>query len=225
VKRKSFYGIDCLVREGNSSERSFLIFHGYGANSSDLFPLADIFDPERKYSWYFPNGIQAAQFAGRAWFPIDMQAFEEAMRTGKPRSYADKLPPGLEDARQQVEAIYEELLEQYDGVTVGGFSQGAMLSVELALHVASVPQQLLLFSGTLVCKKRWQEKMKRLAGVDIFQSHGKGDEILNYDYAVDLKNLIDSSGLKVQFESFSGGHEIPPQVIERAKKFIQSVNR
>ena len=45
MKRKSFYGIDCLVREGNSSERSFLIFHGYGANSSDLFPLADIFDP------------------------------------------------------------------------------------------------------------------------------------------------------------------------------------
>ena len=62
-----------------------VVMHGYGADMRDLAPLAPEIPVARPVRWIFPDGPEVLDWGGRAWFPIDVAAFEEAQRTGKPR--------------------------------------------------------------------------------------------------------------------------------------------
>ena len=54
----------------------------------------------------------------------------------------------------------------------------------------------------------------------MLQSHGTKDPILPYALGTVLKNLFESNGMKLDFISFDGGHEIPPEAIA---KFMQLI--
>ena len=71
-----------------------------------------------------------------------MAAIERAFASGQPRDLTGDLPPGLTSAHDVVvEALnaMQAALGVTDARTVlGGFSQGAMLTVDVALHAALV---------------------------------------------------------------------------------------
>ena len=103
---------------------------------------------------------------------------------------------------------------------VGGFSQGSMLACDVALHAAEKPGGLILLSSTLIAQRRWQPLMPSMRGLPILQTHGTLDPLLPYDDATALRDLLVAQGAALSFESFEGGHEIPPAVIARMGAFI-----
>ena len=99
-------------------------------------------------------------------------------------------------------------------VVLGGFSQGAMLTVDVALHAPGKLAGLALMSGTLLAESVWQPRAAALAGVTIFQSHGTKDGLLAYRGAERLRDFLLAAGAEVGFMPFPGGHELPPPVLE-----------
>ena len=94
------------------------------------------------------------------------------------------------------------------------FSQGAMLSTDLALRTDRPLAGLLLLSGTLLAASTWRDLAPRRAGLPVFQSHGSMDNLLPFAAAERLRALLTDSGLEVDWVQFRGGHEIPPPVLE-----------
>lgn len=225
VKKK--YGpLNCLVREGKMANGPCVVMlHGYGADSSDLVPLADMMGLPASVTWVFPEApmqvIIAPGFSGKAWFQIDSKRLEQSMISGEPADLSQSTPKGLDSAREAVTQMYNELLKQHSSVVIGGFSQGAMLSTELALTHAKKPAALVLMSGAPISIDRWQKLASSCRGLPFFQSHGKNDALLGYDYAEQLFQILTDEGLDGQFVSFNGGHEIPPKVIAQIGEFLR----
>ena len=77
---------------------------------------------------------------------------------------------------------------------------------------------LVLFSGTLIdrasLEASLETKLPQASGTKFFQSHGSSDPLLEYSQAQDLFKLLEDKGLKGEFVSFEGGHEIPPAALE-----------
>ncbi len=222
---KTIGALKTLKLEGKPGGPAVVLFHGYGADSSDLLPLAEMMGLSENVTWVFPNAplevIIAPGFYGRAWFQIDSQRLESALKRGEIVDMSKSTPQGLESAARAATSLYEELLKNHSTILLGGFSQGAMLATEITLSHGKKPAGLILLSGTLINSDRWAAKAKSCSGLQFFQSHGKNDALLGFEQAENLYNMLEEAGLHGDFMSFSGGHEIPTKVIEKLGQFIK----
>lgn len=217
--------LDCLVLPGQPQGKTAVIFHGYGANYGDLVGLANELGFPKGTRFIFPNGLlsipYSAAYEGRAWFHIDWEMLERNV-AGLAPDYEERRPAGLDESVLAVQSMLAELNCPLDQLVLGGFSQGAMLSLEVAL---SLPQQLagvLLFSVGLIDRSTWACKMARLGGTRFFQSHGTHDPILPFDQAKTVYSLLVDAGWQGPFCSFSGGHEIPGRCLAEARQTIHA---
>lgn len=188
--------------------------HGYGADMRDLAPLADELRTKRPITWFFPDAPEVLDWGGRAWFPIDVAAFEEAQRTGTPRDLSLREPPGMEWAREELQRFIAELGVSWERIVLMGFSQGAMLAVDLALRAEAAPAGVAILSGTLVDKKTAAGLAPSKKGMPFFQSHGSVDPILGFAQARALEKVLVEAGWKGQLRRFEGGHAIPAEILE-----------
>ncbi len=211
----------------SGSVKTIVFFHGYGADAYDLAPLREELGLAQSANWYFPQGPKEVPigpgFWGRAWFPIDMVAHERALQTGEQISYADRRPPGVNEARDQALSFLKALKVEPENLILGGFSQGSMLAVELALSMPKAPKALVILSGTLADRESLRVKAPGLKGIRFFQSHGEQDQILPFSQATALHSELLAAGWDDVWCPFSGGHEIPSSVLKELKSFLRSV--
>jgi phospholipase/carboxylesterase len=199
-------------------------FHGYGADMHDLAPLSQMMDPKGQVNWYFPNGILdvliGPGFYGRAWFPIDLARYERAMKMGRAEDISSSRSPGMDHAIELAAEMLTELQSRHSSVIIGGFSQGAMMATELSFTLKEKPKGVVIMSGVLIDEANWRQKISLNKGMSYLQSHGKSDAILSYEGAKKLNELLNQSGWRGDFVGFSGGHEIPMEVIQRVGSFV-----
>lgn len=212
---------------GKSDAPTIILFHGYGASAYDLYPLHQVMEAQEGTNWIFPDGHLeipiAPGYNGKAWFPIDMEALQRAMMMGTFRDFSEITPPGLDVAREKALAMIDALAIPFDKLIIGGFSQGAMLSTDIALRHNKNPRGLFILSGTLLNKDIWVELAAKKSSMTFFQSHGRGDPVLGYQPAKDLNNVLRDAGMVGEFVSFPGGHEIPLEVIQGMNRYIKQL--
>lgn len=218
--RKTIASIESLCIENPDPETGIVFFHGYGANMQDLFPLWQMWD-NGKYNWYFPNGVlplPMGYYEGRAWFSIDMEALDRAIRSGEFRDMAGTIPPELDATLLQQEHYLTELSKKHSKLIVGGFSQGAMCASHLALNSNIKIDALILLSGNLLAEDRFPQAAR---SIPFYQSHGTRDPILPLKGAQLLEQKLKNLNFQGSLHAFDGGHEIPPKVINEVKKFLE----
>jgi phospholipase/carboxylesterase len=108
-------------------------------------------------------------------------------------------------------------------VVLGGFSQGAMVTTDLALRQDEAPAALVILSGTLLTEAEWRTRAPRRKGLSVLQSHGRQDPILPFDDAVALRELLQEAGLSVDFLPFDGPHSIPEEALDRLGALLLSL--
>ncbi|RYZ58525.1 MAG: esterase [Proteobacteria bacterium] len=220
--------LDNLVRSSPNNKRCIVLLHGYGANFSDLTGISAVLDPQQSWDWYFPNGTLEISFApeyvGRAWFPIDMQRLEQALMRGERQPFRDELPAGFTAASLSVDRMVRELSDRYDQIVIGGFSQGSMISCDLALHSEAKISALLLLSSNIIAASRWKTAIDRKPrAFKVFQSHGQFDNVLPIDGALELSRFWKDHNYAHEYVSFPGGHEIPYPVLNNLKSFLEGL--
>jgi phospholipase/carboxylesterase len=235
MKRVRIAGLDVVLtggedREGGGRDAPLVVLlHGFGAPGDDLVPLWRVLDVPRETRFAFPAApLETNMMPGtdsRAWWHIDMMQLQSALERGELRDLSGAEPEGLTEARSAMDAFLGEISERLapTKVVLGGFSQGSMLALDVALRTSRKADALVVLSGTLLAESIWVPGMKALAGTPVFQSHGSSDPILPYALAERLKEELTKAGAKVTFVPFRGGHEIPPPVLQGLGAFLSGV--
>lgn len=224
--RQILSGYECIVVHPGSS-KAVVVMHGYGADYTDLSSLAEVMDPQEQWTWIFPNGPLkvdlGGHMTGRAWWPIDMAEYQKAMLSGVPRDLTQWSSPEFVSCMGGLSFFMEDLAAQYDGIVVGGFSQGGMAASHLMPATGDKLLGLLLLSTVAVDVKTLQQHLESVAPVPFVQSHGQLDPVLNINQARVLYDLLSKNGFQGRWSEFRGGHEIPMSVIEQCRQFLHKL--
>jgi phospholipase/carboxylesterase len=103
---------------------------------------------------------------------------------------------------------------------LGGFSQGAMVSCQVAFTTDTPLAALLILSGTPINLGEWRRGFARRQGLPIFMAHGRADSVLPFDLAETLYREFLAAGMNVTFVPFEGGHAIPVEVVVALGDFL-----
>ena len=227
--------LDCNVvdalGEGTPPELAVVLCHGFGAPATDLVPLA----PElmsldarlaERVRFIFPGApLTLAEWgmpAGRAWFHLPDDIMRGQLRDWD--LFAREVPPGMSAARRAVmsvvEAVSTTMKLPYGRIVLGGFSQGGMVTTDVALRLEEAPAGLCILSGTLTSEAEWRQKAKARQGLPVFQAHGRDDTVLPFFAAERLRDALTESGLAVDFFPFHGPHTIDSEELERLAAFL-----
>jgi phospholipase/carboxylesterase len=230
-------GLSCKIvsrRSHNISPRQIVVLcHGFGAPGTDLVPIGDelldlLPSDHGSVDVVFPAAPLSLDdeglSGGRAWWPIDMNELLSAVALGNQRILRDRRPAGMDHARDLLLSLLEELRSRHqlphDRFVIGGFSQGAMLAVDAALHWNRPPGGLCLWSGTLISEATWRTKAATLRGIPVIQSHGRQDPILLFSAALSLRDFLTEFGANVEFLEFNGPHTIPLEGLRQLANLV-----
>ena len=202
-----------------------VMLHGAGANRHDLAPLKDMLDTEGAFDWYFPEApiCQSQDFNMHIWFPVA----DIVSMLSNPRSDLNVLesytPPRIEEARRELDYFLAGILSKYDQIVLGGFSQGAMMSMDYFVRNPDPKiKGITLLSGTLADVKTWEKISDATKRPPVFQSHGSSDPILPERFGRQLLEFLARKNFQVSFHGFDGGHEIPQGLLNPLKVFLKS---
>ncbi len=200
-----------------------VVLHGYGAAGDDLAPLA------RRIA--SATGARCAVVAaplstgggGRAWWPLDVARLR-AERARGVNAFAEREPAGRADARRRVVSLVASLRSEPGGarpVYLVGFSQGAMLAADVALHLEPPPAGVAVLSGTFVTVDEWTARMAERPDVAVLVAHGRDDAVLPFEWAESLAAAWSSHARSVRFLPFDGGHGIPREVVDAVVELVR----
>jgi phospholipase/carboxylesterase len=207
-----------------------VLCHGFGAPGDDLVGLAAALRAPPGTSFVFPEAPLSLvppglEFMGdsRAWWPIDVAAIERARERGEVRDLSRQVPKGIAEARSALVGMLEalEAAQPTARLVLGGFSQGAMLALDVALRHPERPfAGVVLMSGTLLAEDEWTSRMPARKGLRVFQSHGEEDPLLPFFLAERLRDRLVEAGLEV---TFVGPHTIPDATMDKLGAWLRAL--
>jgi phospholipase/carboxylesterase len=217
-KMRKLAKVYCLDEYHNDNAPWVILLHGYGADAADLEPLKDYIPTEKKLNWLFPQGLTEVSigpgWTGKAWWPLAMSTLAS--------DFSSLKPEGLDKVRKELLNMVAELKVPWNKIFLGGFSQGAMLATELYLNAPETPAGLLLLSGSLFNKEELKPLVEKRRGEKFFQCHGNNDQVLMIKGARQLESFLNAGGMKGGCIGFPGGHEIPPQMLQKAGEYLNA---
>ncbi|MCG6156177.1 alpha/beta hydrolase [Rubinisphaera margarita] len=229
--------LNCWVQGDPETAKILAVFaHGFGAPGTDLVALGEeLFQIDDELvgqvAFVFPAAPLSLEHmgmpGGRAWWEINMMRLQQMLETNRIEELVNTEPPGLREARELyldfLGALCREANKEFHQLVLGGFSQGAMLSTDLFMRHSATPAGLCLFSGTTICLNEWRELVVGKPGLPIFQSHGRQDQILPFEAALILRDLLNASGQEVEFLPFNGPHTIPYEALNQTAALLKGL--
>ncbi len=239
IKKKSrrIGQLNCTVVQSDDldtpPQAAVILCHGFGASGEDLVSLANEFiagDSRLAEAIYvFPTAPLELDpmYDSRAWWMIDIERLQQLMEMGETREMRHTSPPDLPACRQMIFQIIDALKSEYslasNQIVIGGFSQGAMLSTDVALHYPESLGGLIIWSGGLICESDWVAAAHRHSPLKIVQTHGRIDPILSIAGAEDLRQLLLAAKHDVRYAAFQGPHTIPMIGLQIAAQLVVEV--
>lgn len=190
-----------ITRRSQLSELTLILMHGLGSDEQDMFGLAEMIDPRveviclRAPYRYGP---------GYAWF--DIQWTPQGIQVD-PNQYWDSVA-GV--------AHYITTL-QSPNLIIGGFSQGAMMSLGLITRFPTLAAHALLLSG------RGIENPAPDFGGRIFQAHGLFDDVIPVSDARALHANLQHLGERYEYYEYEMGHWIDQDELRDVNRWLGSL--
>ncbi len=146
------------------------------------------------FSWYLPDADRAL------WPLLDALTSEQVLRV-------------VEDVSQR---------HRVSRVILLGFSQGVSAAYLAAMKRPERIAGIVAFAGSFPRTSVTPEQLKAAGHIRVMIGHGTGDAQVPLDASERARDLLREAGYKVQFETFDGGHTLPPDVMRNAGNWIRS---
>jgi phospholipase/carboxylesterase len=209
--------LDAIVRGGDGPP-SLVLLHGYGSNAGDWLQFEHKLQVPGDGRLVFPQGALRGPNGARGWWWLNIDGHTPPGQRYPDFSTAN--PAGLKVASALVRKL---LVNVPRPIVLGGFSQGAMLSAEIAFQTDQDLAALVLLSGTTVNEAAWAERFPGRRRLPIFIAHGRQDGVLPFATMERFQERLKATGLNVTWYPFDGGHDIPDQVITALNAFLAGV--
>jgi phospholipase/carboxylesterase len=201
----------------DSRNQPLVIFlHGYGSNEQDLFDIKDQLPAQ--YTYLSVRAPMVMQEGSYQWF--------RKKGEGAYNGETDDLKSSGQLLLDFVAQATKKYHTDPDKVFLVGFSQGAIMSYEVALRHPDAVGGIAALSGRILPVLRAElipdEKRQSLA---IFIGHGTADTRLPYSDGTEANSLLQSISLEPEFHAYQGvGHTISAQEIEDLGAWLQRLN-
>jgi len=149
---------------------TLVLLHGYGSNKEDLYGLKPYLP---KLNIVCFQGPISLGMGGYAWYPIEWE-------NGAKMIDGDAVEEAAQLVLESLKTWQEQHVESNE-VFIGGFSQGAITSLQILLQGFRA-KGFVLMSGYAL--PEWHEALKSIStDAPIFQSHGMMDPVIPYTWA------------------------------------------
>ena len=230
---KRIGNLNCVILNQSATPQCAVILcHGFGAPGTDLVAIGDELIRTQpalaNIAFIFPQApIELdPHFDSRAWWMIDIEKIQTLMAQGEFRELRSEKPKDLEARRKDIFGVIEQVMKDFElppeKIIVGGFSQGAMLTTEVALHFPEPLGGLIVWSGTILNEEEWTAAAKNKSAFPVVLSHGRTDPILPIGGAEVLKDMLIEASHDVTFVPFDGEHTISIEGIREAAKMLMN---
>lgn len=206
--------LEATVRGGNG-QPSLVLLHGYGSNAGDWLQFEHKLQVPQDGRMVFPQGPTRGPNGARGWWWLNLEGHVPPGE--RYPDFSTATPGGIKVASQLVRTLLAKVPEP---IVLGGFSQGAMLSGEIAFQTDQPLSGLVLLSGTTVNEAAWADRFPGRRRMPIFIAHGRQDSVLPFATMERFQARLAATGLDVTWFPFEGGHAIPDEVIVALNAFL-----
>jgi phospholipase/carboxylesterase len=210
--------VSAIVR-GGDGPISLVLLHGYGSRAEDWLQFEHVIDAPGNGKLVFLQGPMRGPLSGsRGWWWLNIEG--HIPEGHKHPDFSTANPVGLSVASRLV----RNYLDRLDGpIVLGGFSQGAMLSADIAFQTDQRLAGLVLLGGTTVREAAWMERVSTRRQLPVFIAHGRWDGVLPFTTAERFAGRLQAAGLNVTWFPFDGGHDIPRVVVTALNEFLATL--
>lgn len=212
------FALSAIVR-GGPGPPSLVLLHGYGSRAEDWLQFEGKIQVPAQTRVMFPQGPLRSPTGQRGWWWLHLEGYMPRDGAGLP-DLSSSSPAGIEVASQLVRNLLKDV---HDPIVLGGFSQGAMLSAEIAFQTDQKLAGLILLSGTPVNEEAWVARIPGRRRLPIFIAHGRQDGVLSFAAMERFQARSRAAGLDVTWFPYDGGHEIPDEVIQAVNAFLANL--
>jgi len=204
---------DFILKSDTQTKRLVLLLHGYGASGEDLIEIGHFWAPSLPLTTFVaPNAPTICEInpMGYQWFGLS--DFDPMHM----RRNLENAAPVLADFITSQVKTYDLTLNQ---VALVGFSQGAMLALEMMFHLPGLAG-IIGYSGAFY----------KPAHIDfngpyppILLAHGTMDTVVPFVSMATARDALVNLGVDVETEICAGlGHSIDVRGLQRGLNFLQA---
>ena len=186
----------------NKPQQVIVLCHGYGGDGQDISNLAihwQRFLPETIFLCPNAPEICAVNPQGYQWF--DLSSDREEVILEKSLTAEEKLNTFLDQ-------VLDNFQLETTNLALVGFSQGCMMSIQIALKKKEQINCLVGYSGKIINQKYLSNNIH--SKPKIFLMHGANDTIVSPTHLLEAKEYLTNRGLKIKTKLFKDcEHRIP----------------
>ena len=125
---------------------------------------------------------------------------------------------------EQVLRVVEDVSQRHrvSRVVLLGFSQGVSAAYLAAMKRPDRIAGIVAFAGGFPRTSVTPEQLKAASRIRVMIAHGTGDEQVALEASERARDLLREAGFNVQFETFEGGHTLPPDAMRNSGAWIRS---
>jgi phospholipase/carboxylesterase len=184
---------------------ALVLFHGRGADEHDLHPLLDVLDPERRLHGYCPRGPLSLPPGGAHWYVVPRVGFPD------PATFASSYA----EAGAWLDAL------PHERVVIGGFSQGAVMSLALGLGAGRPrPAAVVALSGFIPEVDGW-ELDTETPFPPVAIAHGTYDPVIPVEFGRRARATLEAAGADVLYRESPMAHQIDPSFLPEVRALVE----
>ena len=199
------------IGDKKNSTITVLWFHGYGSNNWSFEPVMKKLnmDLDEKLFVVMPNAPVVNE--KKSWYPLPETDNKGAIK----EDYE-----GLVESKGMVYDFFSMLdLDSSKTLIVGGFSQGAALSLSLMFDNKLRINGCIALSGYMPCEEQFTNKIDDNA--KIFIAHGYADKAISFESYKKTLTFLKNKSKNVANFSGDFGHTIPKTVLDNLMKWLR----
>lgn len=194
-----------------------IMLHGYGSNESDLFEISKGID--ERYIVFSLRAPIALSDGGFCWFNLEIIPNQPLKRNYKEAA----------ESRKKILNFISSACKNFDAdssqVFLMGFSQGAIMSYDLAFAAPKKIKGILALSGLLLDEtKALKTDYTKLANVKFFIAHGNSDNVIKIEDADKANEFLKSKKVvDLSYTKYEMPHAIMGNELNDIKKWLKKV--
>ena len=198
----------------NKPQQVIVLCHGYGGDGKDISTLAihwQRFLPEAIFLCPNAPEICAVNPQGYQWF--DLSSDKEELILEKSLIVEEKL-------NTFIDQILNNFQLEPNNLALVGFSQGCMMSIQIALKKKKQISCLIGYSGKVINQKHLSDNIH--SKPKIFLMHGAKDTLVPPTHLLEAKEYLVKHGLKIKTKMFKDcEHRIPVEGVSLGLGFLK----
>jgi len=186
--------------DNSSTAPTLILIHGYGSNEKDLFSFSNVIDSS--FNIITPRAPITLYEGQYTWYNLEL---EESTSKYKFEN--------VQKAKHDILSFINEVKAKYnldhDNLYIGGFSQGAILSLYLGLTEPEMFKGVVSLSGHLYSEVKDEIDFSQPNSFpNIFVSHGRKDVVLAFSKAEKDIQFLENNGLNIDEHWYNTSHSI-----------------